>query len=85
MMMSYEVIKFPKKILLFLEKYDFFQEKAKTEVLLPARDKFFGFLKNLLNKNKNGKFKSEKSILLIFQGSWLSAESLMPISSSSTT
>ncbi|PAV74293.1 hypothetical protein WR25_24833 [Diploscapter pachys] len=29
-------------------------EKAKTEVLIPARDKFFGFLKNLLNKNKNG-------------------------------
>ena len=39
----------------------FFQEKAKTEVLLPARDKFFGFLKNLLNKNKSGKFKSEKN------------------------
>ncbi|PAV65608.1 hypothetical protein WR25_12301 [Diploscapter pachys] len=29
-------------------------EKAKTEVLIPARDKFFGFLKNLLNKNKSG-------------------------------
>ncbi|PAV65622.1 hypothetical protein WR25_12314 [Diploscapter pachys] len=29
-------------------------EKARTEVLIPARDKFFGFLKNLLNKNKSG-------------------------------
>ncbi|PAV65592.1 hypothetical protein WR25_12291 [Diploscapter pachys] len=28
-------------------------EKAKNEVLIPARDKFFGFLKNLLNKNKS--------------------------------
>ncbi|PAV74290.1 hypothetical protein WR25_24830 [Diploscapter pachys] len=34
--------------------YYYSKEKAKTEVLLPARDKFFGFLKNLLNKNKNG-------------------------------
>ncbi|VDO95999.1 unnamed protein product [Heligmosomoides polygyrus] len=33
-------------------------EKLKTEVLLPARDKFLGFLTKFLKKNSSGAFKT---------------------------